>query len=92
MVRSELVEALSAEHPHLEREQLEIAVKSFLETIAKHLADGGRVELRGFGAFETRARRGRVARNPKNGHPVAVSAKRAVHFKPGKAIRERLRE
>jgi len=92
MVRSELLETLSAEYPHLKPEQLEITVRGFFETIAKHLADGGRVELRGFGVFEIRMRLGRMGRNPKNGLPVAVPPKRAVHFKPGKAIRNRLKE
>lgn len=92
MVRSELLETLSTDYPHRKHKQLEIAVEGFFETIAKHLADGGRVELRGFGVFEIRTRLGRMGRNPKKGLPFAVPPKRAVHFKPGKAIRNRLKE
>ncbi len=51
---------------------------------------GGRVELRGFGAFSTRQRDARVGRNPRTGDPVSVDAKRVPYFKPGKEMRERL--
>ena len=51
---------------------------------------GGRVELRGFGAFSTRDRDARKGRNPRTGEPVDVAAKRVPYFKPGKEMRERL--
>ena len=56
--------------------------------MSQHLADGGKVELRGFGTFSTRERKGRSGRNPRTGESVTVRPKRAMHFKPGKALRE----
>jgi hypothetical protein len=53
-------------------------------------AAGGRVELRGFGAFSTRQRDGRTGRNPKTGVTVDVPEKRVPYFKPGKGMKERL--
>jgi integration host factor subunit beta len=61
------------------------------KNIVECLADGGRVELRGFGAFTTRARAARTGRNPRTGDEVEVPAKRVPHFKPGKEMRERLK-
>ena len=55
-----------------------------------HLAEGGRVELRGFGAFSVRARPARFGRNPRTGEAVEVKAKAAPFFKSGKELRERL--
>ena len=60
------------------------------DSITGQLAESGRVELRGFGAFSTRSRDARVGRNPRTGEPVEVSAKRVPYFKPGKEMRERL--
>jgi len=54
------------------------------------LIQDGRVELRGFGAFSTRARDARTGRNPRTGESVDVSAKRVPYFKPGKEMRVRL--
>lgn len=62
----------------------------FFEEITKRLAKGGRVELRGFGAFSTRERKPRVGRNPRTGETVKVPAKRVPYFKPGKEMRARL--
>ena len=91
MIRSELIETLTAEYPHLTPEQLDAAVRLFFGDITEQLARGGRVELRGFGVFEIRTRAERMGRNPKNGKQIPVPAKLAVHFKTGKAIRNRLK-
>lgn len=69
---------------------IERVVDLVFNTIAFALASGGRVELRGFGAFSTRTRDPRIGRNPRSGAAVAVAAKRAIHFKPGKEMRQRL--
>ena len=90
MIRSELVEMLAAENPDLAMRDIEAIVTTFFDEIAKRLATGGRVELRGFGAFSTRARDARVGRNPRTGEVVEVDAKRVPYFKPGKEMRERL--
>ena len=90
MIRSELVKKLEAENPELKTEEVERIVDVFFNQIIQRLADGGRVELRGFGAFSTRERNPRVGRNPRTGGSVQVSAKKVPYFKPGKEVRERL--
>ena len=90
MIRSDLVSALVKENPGLTLREVETIVDSFFDIIVARLAEGGRVELRGFGAFSTRARDGRTGRNPRTGDAVPVDAKRVPHFKPGKEMRDRL--
>ena len=90
MIRSELVQTIADANPHLGQREAERIVATILDAIADRLADGGRVELRGFGAFATRERDARTGRNPRTGDPVSVEAKRVPHFKPGKELREKL--
>lgn len=90
MIRSELLQALHRDNPELRAEEIEQVVDVFFDEIAQRLAEGGRVELRGFGAFSTREREARTGRNPRTGEAVEVSAKRVPYFKAGKEIRERL--
>ena len=90
MIRSELVQSLSNANPGLSARELDLIVTVFFDQITERLAEGGRVELRGFGAFSTRSRNGRTGRNPRTGASVAIDAKRVPYFKPGKEMRERL--
>jgi integration host factor subunit beta len=90
MIRSELLQALAAENDGLRPEEVEQVVDIFFEEISARLAEGGRVELRGFGTFSTRPRDARTGRNPRTGESVDVPAKRVPYFKPGKEMRERL--
>ncbi|HYZ48326.1 MAG TPA: integration host factor subunit beta [Sphingomonas sp.] len=90
MIRSELVQMLAADNPGLSIKEVDRIVTIFFDEIAQRLADGGRVELRGFGAFSTRGRDARSGRNPRTGETVAVDAKRVPYFKPGKEMRQRL--
>ena len=90
MIRSELVQKLCNDYPDLTQREVERVVCAFFDSITEQLAKGGRVELRGFGAFSTRSRDARMGRNPRTGEPVDVSAKRVPYFKPGKEMRERL--
>lgn len=90
MIRSELVAALAREHPELSSSEVERIVSCVFDAIVGRLAKGGRVELRGFGTFSTRARDARTGRNPRTGAAVAVKAKRTPHFTPGKGMRNRL--
>jgi integration host factor subunit beta len=90
MIKSELIAALAAENPHLTQKDVERVVSVILESVTKALEDGGRVELRGFGAFSVRSRPARPGRNPKTGAPVAVKAKHVPFFKSGKELRARL--
>jgi integration host factor subunit beta len=90
MIRSELVKKLESENPELKSEEVERIVDLFFNQITQRLAEGGRVELRGFGAFSTRERNPRKGRNPRTGDAVQVPSKRVPYFKPGKEIREKL--
>jgi integration host factor subunit beta len=90
MIRSELLQLLARDNPELRAEEIEQVVDIFFDEISARLAEGGRVELRGFGAFSTRQRESRQGRNPRSGQSVAVPAKRVPYFKPGKEMRERL--
>jgi integration host factor subunit beta len=65
-------------------------VATIFDEITDALAQGRRVELRGFGAFSTRDRDPRTGRNPRTGAAVKVDAKKVPYFKPGKELRERL--
>jgi integration host factor subunit beta len=90
MIRSELVQCLCRDNPALTPKEVEKIVDSFFESVASQLAAGGRIELRGFGAFSTRSREARTGRNPRTGAAVKVDGKRVPYFKPGKEMRERL--
>jgi len=90
MIRSELVQKLVTENPELSVAEVDNIVSAIFNAITDQLVAGGRVELRGFGAFSTRARDGRVGRNPRTGASVSVPPKRVPYFKPGKEIRARL--
>jgi integration host factor subunit beta len=90
MLRSELVQKLTDENPHLRPQDLESVVDVILEEITKALETGSRVELRGFGAFSVRTRDARVGRNPRTGETVHVEGKSVPFFKAGKELRARL--
>jgi integration host factor subunit beta len=90
LIRSELVTQLATENPEFTVRDVEAIVDCFFDDIIQQLADGGRVELRGFGTFSTRARDGRTGRNPRTGASVDIDAKRVPYFKPGKEMRDRL--
>ena len=90
MIRSELVQTLAADNPDLAPRDVEALLATFFDEITRRLSAGGRVELRGFGAFSTRARDARTGRNPRTGELVEVDAKRVPYFKPGKEMRARL--
>ena len=88
MTKSELIELLIDQHSHIPIKDIEKAVKSVLEHMASTLADGERIEIRGFGSFSLHYRAPRIGRNPKTGESVELTAKYVPHFKPGKELRE----
>ncbi len=90
MIRSELVAKLAEENPGLSAREVDTIVTLFFDEITEQLSSGGRVELRGFGAFSTRGRDARVGRNPRTGQSVDIPAKKVPYFKPGKEMRARL--
>jgi integration host factor subunit beta len=90
MIRSELVALVANDHPDLSLGEVDRIVSIIFDSICERLAAGGRVELRGFGTFSTRARTARIGRNPRTGDAVEVNAKHVPYFKPGKEMRARL--
>ena len=92
MIKSELIDKLAAENPHLTQAEVERLVNVVLGRMVETLSDGGRVEIRGFGAFSVRHRPARQGRNPRTGEAVDVPAKRVPYFKPGKEMRNALND
>ena len=90
MIKSELVQHISTQNPHLYQRDVENIVNAILNEIIAAMARGDRVELRGFGAFSTKQRLARTGRNPRTGDKVPVTEKLAPFFKTGKEMRERL--
>jgi integration host factor subunit beta len=90
MIKSELIAALASENPHLTQKDIERVVGVILDQMIEALEGGGRVELRGFGAFSVRDRPARAGRNPRTGEGVKVRAKNVPFFKAGKELRARL--
>ena len=90
MIKSQLIEKLAAENTHLTHAEVERVVNVVLDRMVDSMSSGGRVELRGFGAFSVRSRPARSGRNPRTGETVQVPAKSVPFFKSGKELRERL--
>lgn len=90
MTKSELIYKLGQQFPDMSLREVEKAVEVIFGEISNALAKGGRVELRGFGAFSVRYRGQRFGRNPRTGEKVEVEAKYVPFFKAGKGLRERL--
>lgn len=90
MTKSELIEAITSKQAFLAQKDVEDAVKKMLEQMSESLANGERIEIRGFGSFALHYRPARMGRNPKTGEPVALTAKYVPHFRPGKELRERV--
>ena len=90
MIRSELIQKIADENPHLYQRDVERIVNTVFEEITGAMANGDRVELRGFGAFSVKKRDGRIGRNPRTGEAVEVEEKHVPFFKTGKLLRDRL--
>ena len=90
MLKSELVRALNEKLPELQIRDVELALNCMLKQMADALAQGQRIEIRGFGSFDRHRRPPRLARNPKSGEGINLPAKVVVHFKPGKELRGRV--
>lgn len=90
MTKSELIEMLAKQQPHLALRDVELAVKCIIEQMNHALATGERIEIRGFGSFSLHHREPRIGRNPKTGESVSLPSKHVPHFKPGKELRDRV--
>jgi integration host factor subunit beta len=90
MIKSELIQRISSQNPHLFQRDIEKVVNAILDEMVEALRRGDRVELRGFGAFSAKLREARQGRNPKTGVAVAIAKKVMPYFKTGKEMRARL--
>ena len=88
MTKSELVEIIASRQTQLSVKDVELAVKTIIDLMAQALAEGQRIEIRGFGSFSLHFRSPRVGRNPKTGDSVELESKFVPHFKPGKELRD----
>ena len=90
MTKSELIDKIAAVQGQLSARDIELAVKMILDYMAEALAEGERIEIRGFGSFSLHYRSPRLGRNPKSGEKVELAGKYVPHFKPGKELRDRV--
>ena len=90
MIRSELIQKIADENPHLFQRDVERIVSTVFDEITGAMSRGERVELRGFGAFSVKRRDARQGRNPRTGESVEVEEKHVPFFKTGKLLRDRL--
>jgi integration host factor subunit beta len=90
MIKSELVQRIASQNPHLYQRDVENIINAILNEVTAAMSKGDRVELRGFGAFSVKHRPARTGRNPRTGEHVSVAQKSVPFFKTGKEMRERL--
>jgi integration host factor subunit beta len=90
MLKSDLIQRIASQNPHLYQRDVEKIVNAIIEAIVQALRRGDRVELRGFGAFSVKLRGRREGRNPRTGAVVQVAKKAVPHFKTGKEMHARL--
>jgi integration host factor subunit beta len=90
MIKSELIQRISSQNPHLYQRDIEKIVNAILDEITEALHRGDRVELRGFGSFSAKLRGARQGRNPRTGAAVPVAQKAVPYFKTAKEMRKRL--
>ena len=87
MTKAELIEEVSRV-VEMTRKDSEVIVEAIFDSVVRALRTGDKIEIRGFGSFRTRERRGRVGRNPKTGEKVDVPAKKIPYFKPSKELKD----
>jgi|TARA_B110000090_G_scaffold110014_1_gene123210 integration host factor subunit beta len=88
--KSDLIIKIMNLNSQINQKEIEKSVNTFFDTITISLTNSQKVELRGFGSFGVKKREARLARNPKTGSTVAVSAKKISFFKMGKGMKEQL--
>lgn len=92
VTKSELIECIADRYEMLSSRDVELAIKTMIDSMAQVLATGGRIEIRGFGSFSLHYRAPRIGRNPKTGDTVKLTGKYVPHFKPGKELRDRVND
>ncbi|MBU1185930.1 MAG: integration host factor subunit beta [Acidobacteria bacterium] len=86
MIKADLINMLAKEM-ELSKQEAELGVNLFFDTIKEALTRGEEIELRGFGSFRFRERGARSGRNPRTGEPVNVPSKKVLYFKPSKLLK-----
>ena len=89
--KKELIEIIANEQEQLPYKDIELAIKTIIESMIDSLKKGKRIEIRGFGSFSLRYRKSRMGRNPKSGESVNIDERYVPHFKPGKDLKERVK-
>jgi integration host factor subunit beta len=92
LTKSKLIARITRINNQLSPRDVELSVKALIDYMADTLAEGGRIEIRGFGSFSLHFRAPRVGRNPKTGASVTLDGKYVPHFKSGKELRERVNQ
>jgi integration host factor subunit beta len=92
VTKSELIECIADRYEMLSSRDVELAIKTMIDSMAQVLSTGGRIEIRGFGSFSLHYRAPRIGRNPKTGDTVKLTGKYVPHFKPGKELRDRVND
>ena len=90
--KKDLIEIIAKEQDQLPYRDIELSVKTIIESMVKSLKKGERIEIRGFGSFSLRYRKPRVGRNPKSGQSVNIEERYVPHFKPGKNLKDRVKQ
>ena len=89
--KKELIQIIANEQDQLPYKDIELSVKTIIESMMDSLRKGQRIEIRGFGSFCLRYRKSRIGRNPKSGESVDIEERYVPHFKPGKDLKERVK-
>ena len=90
--KKDLIEIIAKEQDQLPHRDIELSVKTIIKSMVESLQKGERIEIRGFGSFSLRYRKPRVGRNPKSGQSVNIEERYVPHFKPGKNLKERVKQ
>ncbi len=90
--KKDLIEIIAKEQDQLPYKDIELSIKTIISSMVKSLKKGERIEIRGFGSFSLRYRKPRVGRNPKSGQSVNIEERYVPHFKPGKSLKERVKQ
>ena len=90
--KKDLIEIIAREQDQLPYRDIELSVKTIISSMVKSLKKGERIEIRGFGSFSLRYRKPRVGRNPKSGESFNIEERYVPHFKPGKSLKERVKQ
>jgi integration host factor subunit beta len=90
--KKDLIELISKDQDQLPQRDIDLAIKTIINSMLESLASGKRIEIRGFGSFALRYRKSRIGRNPKSGESVEIAERYVPHFKPGKKLKQKVNQ